>query len=82
MDRNAPEALTDTPQTAYDETKALAARWHGRGRLSYAITPRFAITSTPEQLDMVRTLIAEHPDCHVHNDANEIISALDVASGE
>ncbi|MCB1425038.1 MAG: guanine deaminase [Zhengella sp.] len=65
MDRNAPAGLTDTPQSAYDETKALIARWHGRGRLAYAITPRFAITSTPEQLDMVRALVGEYPDCHV-----------------
>src|SRR5690606_37585613 len=51
MDRNAPDGLRDTAQQGYDETKALIARWHGKGRLHYAITPRFAITSTYEQME-------------------------------
>ncbi|MEO1324978.1 MAG: amidohydrolase family protein, partial [Pseudomonadota bacterium] len=50
MDRNAPETILDTPQRAYDESKALIRRWHKCGRLQYAITPRFAITSTPDQM--------------------------------
>ena len=54
MDRNAPDALRDTPQSGYDETKALIGKWHGRGRAHYAISPRFAITSTPEQMEMSR----------------------------
>ena len=65
MDRNAPKAVTDTPQSSYDDTRALIARWHGRGRLHYAITPRFAITSTPEQMEMARALAAEYPDLHI-----------------
>jgi guanine deaminase len=63
MDRNAPENLRDDPQSAYDDSKALIDRWHGRGRLTYAITPRFAPTSTPEQLEAAGSLRAEHPDC-------------------
>ena len=63
MDRNAPEALTDTAQSAYDDSKRLLEEWHGRGRLSYAITPRFSPTSTPEQLSALGALWAEHPDC-------------------
>jgi guanine deaminase len=43
---NAPEGLRDTAQSAYDDSKALLSRWHGRGRLSYVITPRFSPTST------------------------------------
>jgi guanine deaminase len=62
MDRNAPEALRDSAQRGYDESKALIARWHGHGRSLYAITPRFAGTSTPEQLDAAATLWREHPD--------------------
>jgi guanine deaminase len=62
MDRNAPEGLRDTAQRGYDESKALIARWHGRGRSLYAITPRFAGTSTPAQLDAAGTLWREHPD--------------------
>jgi hypothetical protein len=43
MDRDtAPEGLRDTAQSAYDDSKALLRRWHGRGRLSYVITPRFS----------------------------------------
>ena len=71
MDRNAPAALTDTPQRGYDESKALIARWHGRGRLGYAITPRFAITSTQAQLEAAGALAKEHPDCHVQTHLSE-----------
>ena len=71
MDRNAPDALTDTPQQGYDETKALIAKWHGRGRAHYAICPRFAITSTPEQMAMAQALVAEHPDCYVQTHLSE-----------
>jgi guanine deaminase len=61
MDRHAPAALTDTAQRGYDESRALIARWHGRGRQLYAVTPRFAASSTPEQMDMAGRLWAEHP---------------------
>ena len=71
MDRNAPEALCDTPQSSYDDTKMLIERWHGRGRGLYAISPRFAITSTPEQMEMARALVAEHPDCYVQTHLSE-----------
>jgi guanine deaminase len=63
MDRNAPEALKDTARSAYDASKALLEKWHGRGRLGYVITPRFAPTSSPEQLDALGTLWREHPAC-------------------
>jgi guanine deaminase len=71
MDRNAPAGLTDTAQSSYDDSKALIGRWHGRGRLRYAITPRFAITSTPEQLEAAAALKREHPDCHVQTHLSE-----------
>lgn len=71
MDRNAPDALLDTPQTGYDDTKALIADWHGKGRLHYAITPRFAITSTPEQMEMAGALMSEHPDLHMQTHLSE-----------
>jgi guanine deaminase len=61
MDRNAPPALLDTPQLAYSESKALIEKWHGRGRQLYCITPRFAGTSSPEQLAVAGTLWREHP---------------------
>jgi len=71
MDRNAPEALTDTAESGYRDSKALIARWHGKGRQLYAITPRFAITSTPEQMAAAGRLAAEHPDCHVQTHIDE-----------
>ena len=71
MDRNAPDGVVDTPQSSYDDTKALIADWNGRGRQLYAITPRFAITSSPEQMEMAGALAAEHPDCHVQTHLSE-----------
>ena len=71
MDRNAPPALTDTPQRGYDESKALIERWHGRGRLDYAITPRFAITSTDAQLEAAGALAREFPEAFVQTHLSE-----------
>jgi guanine deaminase len=71
MDRNAPEALTDTAQSSYADSKALIERWHCKGRQLYAITPRFVVTSTPEQMEAAGRLAAEHPDCHVQTHINE-----------
>jgi len=71
MDSHAPQALCDTPQSGYDQSKALIARWHGQGRAHYAITPRFALTSSPAQLDATRALANEHPDCHVQTHVSE-----------
>ena len=80
MDRNAPDSLTDTPQAAYDDTSALIAKWHGRGRALYAISPRFAITSSPEQLEMAGALMAENRQCymqtHLSENVNEIALSL------
>ena len=71
MDRNAPEALRDTPQRAYDESKALLNQWHGVDRLSYVITPRFSPTSTPEQLAALGALWREYPDCLMQTHLSE-----------
>jgi guanine deaminase len=71
MDRDAPEALMDTAQRGYDESKALIERWRGRGRLAYAITPRFAVTSTQAQLEAAGALAREFPDCYVQTHADE-----------
>jgi len=71
MDRNAPAALCDTPQSGYDDTKAVIEEWHGRGRQMVAITPRFAITSSPEQLEMAGQLVREHPDLHMQTHLSE-----------
>lgn len=71
MDRNCPEYLRDTAASGAADSAALIARWHGRGRLQYAITPRFAPSSTPEQLAAAGRLAREHPDVHVHTHVAE-----------
>lgn len=71
MDRHAPEALLDDPQSGYDDSKALIEKYHGHGRLEYAITPRFAPTSTPEQLEMSGALKREFPKVHVQTHLSE-----------
>jgi guanine deaminase len=72
MDRHAPDYLLDrSPQQSYDESRALLEKWHGRGLLRYAITPRFAPTSTPEQLALAGQLKREFPDAWVHTHISE-----------
>ncbi|WP_133484827.1 guanine deaminase [Aliiroseovarius marinus] len=82
MDRNAPDTLQDTAQSAYDDSKMLLERWHGQDRLSYVITPRFAPTSTPEQLEALGSLWAEHPDLlmqtHISEQHEEIAWVADL----
>ncbi len=81
MDRNAPAGLTDTATSAYDDSKALIDTWHGHGRLGYAITPRFALTSTPEQMDALGALWRERPDVlmqtHIAENRDEIAAILE-----
>lgn len=71
MDRHAPAALLDTARGGYDESKALIARWHGRDRLAYAITPRFAATSSPEQLEAAAALWRETPGAYLQSHVAE-----------
>lgn len=67
MDRNAPEALCDTVESGYQDSRDLIRAWHGNGRNMYAITPRFAPTSSDEQLAAAGELWREFPDLHVHS---------------
>ncbi len=82
MDRNAPDDLRDTAQSAYDDSKALLERWHGQGRIHYAITPRFSPTSTPEQMSALGALWGEHPDClmqtHLSEQTDEVAWVRDL----
>ena len=71
MDRNAPEFLLESARDSYDQSKALLEKWHKRGLLRYAITPRFAPTSTPELLEAAGTLKREFPDAYVHTHISE-----------
>ncbi|MEC7764513.1 MAG: guanine deaminase [Pseudomonadota bacterium] len=81
MDRNAPDNLRDTAQSAYDDSKRLLERWHGQGRLTYAITPRFAPTSTPEQLEAMGALWAENPSCLMQTHLSEQTEEIDWVMG-
>jgi guanine deaminase len=71
MDRHAPPALCDTAPSSDQDCRALIKRWHGKGRLRYALTPRFAITSTPEQLAVAGQLLREIPDLYVQTHVAE-----------
>lgn len=71
MDRNAPVWLTDTAKGAYDSVKDLITRWHGRGRQLYAVTPRFAITSTDEQMEACAALMREHEGVYLQTHLSE-----------
>ena len=68
-----PQGLRDTVESARDGSEALIRKWRGRGRLSYAVTPRFALTSSDAQLQVAGDLIAAHPDVlmHTHLAENE-----------
>lgn len=79
MDRGAPEGLLDTAQSGYDDSRALLLAWHGRGRLGYAITPRFAITSTAAQLAAAGALALEFPDVHVQTHLCETLAEIELA---
>ncbi|MBD1874665.1 guanine deaminase [Nodosilinea sp. FACHB-131] len=76
MDRNAPDYLCDTAQSSYDESKALIEKWHNRGRLLYAVTPRFAATSTEAQLKLAAQLLDEFPDVYLHTHLSENVSEV------
>ena len=76
MDRNCPQYLRDTPETGERATRELLAAWHGRERLLYAITPRFAPTSSDAQLASAGRLATDYPDAliqtHVAENLDEV----------
>ncbi len=59
MDRNVPDAIRDTAKTGHAESLALIRRWHGKARQSYAVTPRFAPSCSPEQLAAAADLLGQ-----------------------
>lgn len=71
MDRNAPEPLLEDAHKSYEQSRELLLKWHNRGLLRYAITPRFAPTSTPELLERAGDLKREFPDAYVHTHISE-----------
>jgi guanine deaminase len=77
MDRNAPSDVLDTVQTSYDQSKQLIQRWHGVDRLQYAVTPRFAPTSTDAQLAAAGRLLAEHKGVYLHTHLSENVDEIE-----
>jgi guanine deaminase len=77
MDRNAPIDVLDTAQTSYEQSKQLIKRWHGVDRLQYAVTPRFAPTSTDEQLAAAGRLLAEHKGVYMHTHLSENVDEIE-----
>ncbi|HEY9878042.1 MAG TPA: guanine deaminase [Leptolyngbyaceae cyanobacterium] len=76
MDRHAPNFLSDTAKSSYDESKALIEKWHKKGRALYAVTPRFAVTSTEEQLKFAGKLLEEFPDVYLHTHLSENVNEV------
>lgn len=81
MDRNAPDGLRDDAKSAYDDSKALLEKWHGVGRASYAITPRFSPTSTPDQLAALGALWDEHPGALMQTHLSEQLDEIEWVRG-
>jgi guanine deaminase len=71
MDCNAPAGLCDTAETGYKDSLALIRAWHGKGRLQYAVTPRFALTSSAHQLELAGRLLKENPGVRMHTHLSE-----------
>jgi guanine deaminase len=78
MDENCPESLRDDPESAYSDSRQLIEKWHGRNRLGYAITPRFAVTSSEAQLKAAGKLAEEFPDVHVHTHLAENLDEVEL----
>jgi guanine deaminase len=80
MTRNAPDFLMNDAQAAYEQTRSHLQNWHGQGRLLYAITPRFAITSTDQELQLVGKLKQEFPDAYVHTHLSENLKEIELTA--
>ena len=71
MDRNCPENLRDTAASGYEASLRLIEKWHGKNRNSYAVTPRFAPTSTDEQLKLASDLFNSHEGLYLQTHVAE-----------
>ena len=77
MDRHAPAALTDSVESGERDSERLIGDWHGKDRLGYTLTPRFAPTSTPAQLDTVGGILRTAPDLHLQTHLSENKGEID-----
>jgi guanine deaminase len=71
MDRFSPPALADTVESGRRDTLDLITEWAGKGRLGYAVTPRYAVTSSDEQLVMASEILAAHPEVWLQTHMSE-----------
>jgi guanine deaminase len=76
MDQNALPELQDNPESGYDDSAALINRWHGKGRLGYAVTPRFSGTSSEQQLQLAGKLLKQHPDVWLQTHMSENLDEI------
>ena len=85
MDSHAPANILDTAQSSYDDSKTLIHRWHKRGRCLYTVSPRFALTSSPQQLELASALMREHSDVrfqsHISENRAEVARAAELYPG-
>lgn len=82
MDSHAPDNILDTAQSSYDDSKTLIEHWHNKGRAIYTVSPRFALTSSPQQLEMANALMQDYTDVrmqtHISENKDEIKRALEL----
>ncbi|NRA87176.1 MAG: guanine deaminase [Rhizobiales bacterium] len=78
MDRNAPENILDDPEQGALDSQSLIDKWHGKGRQRYAITPRFAITSSDAQLKLSGQLYKNNPSCYLQTHLSESLEEINM----
>lgn len=77
MDRNVPESVRDTAESGDRDSRELIKKWHGKGRLGYAVTPRFAPACSDDQMERAGKLLAEYPDVLMHTHLSENVSEIE-----
>lgn len=81
MDRNVPESVRDTAESGDKDSRDLIAKWHGKGRLGYAVTPRFAPACSDEQMTRAGKILEDYPDVLMHTHLSENVSEIDWVQG-
>lgn len=77
MDENAPPTLKLSTQENYDVSKKIIEKWHNKGRLSYCISPRFALACSQKMLELCGALKKEYPDCYIQTHLDENVNEIE-----
>jgi guanine deaminase len=77
MDENSPDILRLTTQENYDNSKKILTKWHNKNRLSYCISPRFALSCSEKMLELCGTLKKENPDCYIQTHVDENLAEVE-----